>query len=151
VPCRLCLNKFLLRWWHVACWSLNAHRFWSVSPDLSRRFTPAVRLWWSLGWSGVRLDEEKPDFIVVDLLVAYFSGFIVQISVRANPGDRVVIDEVPISGRIGPSIRFFVASFSDGRLKHGRWVFELGAQDRRRAPLFLLLSRVIKIVVVRRC
>jgi hypothetical protein len=28
VPCWLDLNKFLLRWWHVACWSLNAHRFW---------------------------------------------------------------------------------------------------------------------------
>jgi hypothetical protein len=54
---------------------------------------------------------------------------------RANPDDRVVIDEVPIGGRIGSSIRFFVASFSDGRLKCGRRVLESGAQDRRRAPL----------------
>jgi hypothetical protein len=68
VPCWLGLNKFLLRWWHVACWSLNAHWFWSVSPDLSRRFIPAVGLY----WSGVRLDEEEPDFIVVDLLIVEY-------------------------------------------------------------------------------
>jgi hypothetical protein len=132
VPCWLCLNKFLLRWWHVACWSLNKCRFWSVSRDLSSRFTHAVGLCWSLGWSGVWLDEEEPDFIVVD------------------QDDRVVVDEVPIGGRVGPSIKFFVASFSDGRLKRGHWVLESGAQDRRCAPLFLLLSRVLKIVVVHR-
>jgi hypothetical protein len=68
--------------------------------------------------------------------------------VRANPDDWVVIDEVPIGGRVGPQIRFFVASFSDGRLKHGRRVLESGAQDHRHAPLFLLLSQVLKIVVV---
>jgi hypothetical protein len=27
MPYWLGLNKFLLRWWHVACWSLNAHQF----------------------------------------------------------------------------------------------------------------------------
>jgi hypothetical protein len=81
--------------------------------------------------------------------IAYSSGFIVQISVRANSDDRVVVDEVPIGGRVGPSIRFFVASFSDGRLKRGRWVLESGAQDRRCAQLFLLLSWVLKIIVVR--
>jgi hypothetical protein len=69
VPCWLDLNKFLLRWWHVVCWSLNAHRFWSVSPDLSHRFAHAVRLCWSLSWSRVQLDEDEPDFIVVDLLI----------------------------------------------------------------------------------
>jgi hypothetical protein len=69
--------------------------------------------------------------------------------VRANPDDRVVVDEVPIGGRVGPLIRFFVASFSDGRLKRGHRVLESGAQDRRHAPLFLLLSRVLKIIVVR--
>jgi hypothetical protein len=37
VPYWLGLNKFLLKWWHVACWSLNAHQFWSMSPDLSHR------------------------------------------------------------------------------------------------------------------
>jgi hypothetical protein len=68
----------------------------------------------------------------------------------ANPDDRVVVDEVPIGGHIGPSIRFFIASFSDGRLKCGRRVLESGAQDRRHTPLFLLLSRVLKIVVVHR-
>jgi hypothetical protein len=83
--------------------------------------------------------------------IAYSSGFIVQISVRANPDDWVVIDEVPIGGRVGLSIRFFVANFSDGRLKRGRWVLESGAQDRRRAPLFLLLSWVLKIVIVLCC
>jgi hypothetical protein len=69
-------------------------------------------------------------------------------SVRANPDDWVVVDEVLIGGRIGPSIRFFVASFSDGRLKHARRVLELCAQDHHRAPLFLLLSRVLKIIVM---
>jgi hypothetical protein len=60
-------------------------------------------------------------------LIAYSSGFIVRISVRANPDDRIVIDEVPIGGRIGPSIKFFVASFSDGCLKRGHRVLESGA------------------------
>jgi hypothetical protein len=46
--------------------------------------------------------------------IAYSSGIIVRISVRANLDDRVVVDEVLIGGRVGPSIRFFVASFSDG-------------------------------------
>jgi hypothetical protein len=70
--------------------------------------------------------------------------------VRANPDDRVVVNEVPIGGRIEPSIRFFGASFFYGPLKRGRRVLESGAQDHRRAPLFLLLSRVFKIIVVRR-
>jgi hypothetical protein len=47
--------------------------------------------------------------------------------VRANPDDRVVIDEVSIGGRVGPSIRFFVSSFSDARLKPGRRVLESDA------------------------
>jgi hypothetical protein len=68
--------------------------------------------------------------------------------VRANPDDRLVVDEVLIGGRVGPSIRFFVASFYDGRLKRGHRVFELGAQDRHHTPLFLLLSLVFKIVVM---
>jgi hypothetical protein len=50
--------------------------------------------------------------------------------VRANPNDRVVIDEVPIGGRIGPSIRFFIASFSDAVLN----------------VVVEFLSRVLKIV-----
>jgi hypothetical protein len=70
--------------------------------------------------------------------------------VRANPDDRVAVNEVPIGGRVGPSIKFFIARFSDVRLKRGRRVHESGAQDRRRAPLFLLLSRVLKIVIMRR-
>jgi hypothetical protein len=70
--------------------------------------------------------------------------------VRANLDDWVVVDEVPIGGNVGLSIRFFIASFSDGRLKRGRRVLESGAQDRRRGPFFLLLSRVLKIIVVRR-
>jgi hypothetical protein len=41
--------------------------------------------------------------------MAYSSGFIVRISVRANPDDRVVIDEVSIGGRVRPSIRSVVA------------------------------------------
>jgi hypothetical protein len=81
---------------------------------------------------------------------AYSLGFIVQISVRANPDDWVVVDEVPVGGRVGSSIKFFIASFSDGRLKRVHRVLESGAQDHRRALLLLLLSRVLKIVVVRR-
>jgi hypothetical protein len=68
--------------------------------------------------------------------------------VRANPDDRVVIDEVSIDGRVGPSIKFFVADFSHGRLKRGRRVLESGAQNHHHAPLFLLLSRVLKIVIM---
>jgi hypothetical protein len=68
--------------------------------------------------------------------------------VRANSDDRVVVDEVSIGGLVGPSIRFFVASFSDARLKRGRRVLESDAQDCRHAPLFLLLIRVRKIIVV---
>jgi hypothetical protein len=37
------------------------------------------------------------------------SVFIVWISLRANLDDRVVVDGVPIDGRVGPSIRFIVA------------------------------------------
>jgi hypothetical protein len=70
--------------------------------------------------------------------------------VRTNLDDRVVIDEVSIGGRVEPSIRFFIASFSDGRLKYGRRVLESGAQDHRRTPLFLLLSQGLKIIIVRR-
>jgi hypothetical protein len=40
--------------------------------------------------------------------------------------------------------------FFYGPLKRGRRVLESSAQDHRRAPLFLLLSRVFKIIVVRR-
>jgi hypothetical protein len=57
--------------------------------------------------------------------------------------DRVVVNEVAIGGRVGLSIRSFVASFSDGRLKRGHQVLESVTQDRRCAPLFLLLSRVL--------
>jgi hypothetical protein len=71
--------------------------------------------------------------------------------VRANSDHQVVIDEIPIGGRVEPSIRFFVASFSDGRLKRGCRFLESGAQDHHRAPLFLLLSLLLKIVVVRHC
>jgi hypothetical protein len=45
----------------------------------------------------------------------------------ANLDDQVVVDEVPIGGHVRPSIRFFIASFSDDRLKRGRRVIESGA------------------------
>jgi hypothetical protein len=80
--------------------------------------------------------------------ITYSSCFIIWISVMANSDDQVVVDEVPIGGRVVPSIRFFVASLSDGRFKRGRRVLESGAQDRCRAPLFLLLSWMLKIIVV---
>jgi hypothetical protein len=41
--------------------------------------------------------------------IAYSLGFIVRISVRANPDDRVVIDEVLIGGYFRPSIGSVVA------------------------------------------
>jgi hypothetical protein len=144
VPCRLDLNKFLLRWWHVAYRSLNAHRFWSVRSDLSRGFTPTVGLCWSL------------DRGIDCFSIAYSLDFIVHISVRANLDDRVVVDEVSIGGHVGPSIRFFVASFFWWPLETwspSSWIgcarssprttlliVESGAQDRRRAPLFLFRS-----------
>jgi hypothetical protein len=39
------------------------------------------------------------------------SGFVVQISLRANPKDQVVIDGVLIGGRAGLSIGFVVADY----------------------------------------
>jgi hypothetical protein len=36
-------------------------------------------------------------------------GFVGWISLRANPDDRVVINGVPIGGRVRPSIEFVVA------------------------------------------
>jgi hypothetical protein len=62
VPCWLGLNMFFLRRWCIACRSLNAHQFWSGSPDLSRRLSPAVKPCWSPGWGGVRPNEEEPHF-----------------------------------------------------------------------------------------
>jgi hypothetical protein len=38
--CSSGLNMFFLRWWCVACRSLNVHRFYSGSSDLFRRFGP---------------------------------------------------------------------------------------------------------------
>jgi hypothetical protein len=37
-------------------------------------------------------------------------GFVVRITLRANSDDRIVINRVPIGGRVGPSIGFIVAS-----------------------------------------
>jgi hypothetical protein len=102
--------------------------------------------------------------------------------VRANPDDQIVVNEEPISGRVGPSIGsvvagcltagwYVVAEFLRlwGNLKpiivvrraSCSWavcsrssscttllIVESGAQDRHHAPLFLLLNRVLKIVVV---
>jgi hypothetical protein len=117
--------------------------------------------------------------------IAYSSGFIVRILVRANPNDWVVVDEVSIGGRVGSSIGSVIAGCLTAiwnvvaeflRLRGNSkpiiivrrascsWagcsrssscttllIVEPGAQDYRRAPLFLLLSRVLKIVAVRRC
>jgi hypothetical protein len=81
-----------------------------------------IGLCWSLGWSGVRLDEEEPDFIVVDLLIVEYlldeliasrllilQASLCRISVRTNPDDQVVVNEVPIGGHVGPSIGSVVA------------------------------------------
>jgi hypothetical protein len=103
---------------------------------------------------------------------AYSSDFIVQIWVRANPDDRVVVVEVSIGGRVGPSIETVVADCLTaawnvvaeflrlwGNLKpivivrraSCSWsgcsrslscttllIVESGAQDRRRAPLWMV-------------
>jgi hypothetical protein len=70
------------------------------------------------------------------------SGFFVRISPRANPENRVVIDRVPISSHAELSIGFVVAG--------GHRVLEASMElevDHRHAPLFLFLSRVLKIVI----
>jgi hypothetical protein len=36
-------------------------------------------------------------------------AFVIRISVRANPDDRVVVDEVPIGGCVGPTIESVIA------------------------------------------
>jgi hypothetical protein len=98
------------------------------TPVLERepRFVPQVhpcgrtvlksRLKWSTtGWRGAGFYRRRSvDRWILDggidrFSIAYSSGFIIQISVRANPDDRVVIDEVPIVGCVGPSIRSVIA------------------------------------------
>jgi hypothetical protein len=37
------------------------------------------------------------------------SSFVVRFSLKANPNDQVVVDEVSIGGRVGPSIGYVVA------------------------------------------
>jgi hypothetical protein len=75
VPYWLGLNILFLSWWRVACRSLNTHRFRSGSPDLSRRFGPAVGPCYGSGWGRVQLDEDEPHFIVVDLLIV---GYLIE-------------------------------------------------------------------------
>jgi hypothetical protein len=66
--------------------------------------------WSTTWWRGVRFYHRRSiDCWVlargVDRFsIAYSSGFIIRISVRANPDDWVVIDEVPIDGHVRPSI-----------------------------------------------
>jgi hypothetical protein len=48
-------------------------------------------------------------FLIATLDHADSLGFVVRISLRANPEDRVVVDGVSISGRVGPSIGSVVA------------------------------------------
>jgi hypothetical protein len=86
---------------------------------------------WVLAGEIVRFTIAMPDH-------ADSSGFIVRISLRANPDDQVVVDRICRS------------RLPDCRLKCGRRVLEdsmkLEADDRR-APLFLFLSRVLNIGV----
>jgi hypothetical protein len=120
------------------------------------------RLKWSMTWwrgAGFYRRRSVDRWILAGGIdhfsIAYSSGFIVQISVRANPDDQVVVDEVPIGGRGGSSIRFFVASFlwpletwspsswvgcSRSSPRTTLLIIEPGAQDHRRAPLFLFRS-----------
>jgi hypothetical protein len=48
-------------------------------------------------------------FLIATLDHADYLGFIVRISLRDNLEDRVVIDGVPIGGRVGPSIESIIA------------------------------------------
>jgi hypothetical protein len=134
-------------------------------------------VWWALAGG---IDR----FLIAMLDHVDSFGFVVRISLRANPEDRVVVDGVPIGVRVRPSIGSVVfdcltaawnvvaeflrlrgnsklivvmrrASCSWARCSRSSscttlLVLELGTQDRRHAPLFLLLSRVLKIIIVRR-
>jgi hypothetical protein len=137
------------------------------------RFVPQVRpcgrtvlksrLKWSTTWwrgAGFYRRTSVDRWILVGGIdrfsIVYSSGFIVRMSVRANPDDWIVVDEVLIGGRIGQLIRFFVASFFWWPLETcspSSWVgwsrssscttlliVEPGAQDHRHAPLFLFRS-----------
>jgi hypothetical protein len=104
------------------------------------RIVSKSRLKWSMAWwkgAGFYHYRFVDHWILTGGIdrfsIAYSSGFIVRISVRANPDDRVVVDEVLISGRVVPSIRFFVASF-----------FLMTAWN----VVVEFLNRVVKIVIV---
>jgi hypothetical protein len=164
------------------------------TPVLERepRFVPQVhpcgqtvlksRLKWSMSWwRGARFYRHRSvdRWILAGgidrFLIAYSSGFIIWISVRANPNNRVVVDEVPISGHVGPSIGSVIAGCLTAvwnviaeflrlqgnsklivvlRRTSCSWagcsrsslcttllIVELGAQDRRHAPLWMMTFR----------
>jgi hypothetical protein len=74
------------------------------------------RLKWSTAWwRGVRFYHRRSvnRWILAGGIdrfsIACSSGSIVRISVRANPDDKVVVDEVPVGGHVGPSIKSVIA------------------------------------------
>jgi hypothetical protein len=108
----------------VTCWLLITQR--TLVLEREPRFIPQIRpygrtmlksqlkwstAWWR--WAGFYYRRSVDHWILAEwinrFLIAYSSGFIVRISVRANPDDRVVIDEVSIGGRVRPSIGSVVA------------------------------------------
>jgi hypothetical protein len=77
-------------------------------------------------------------------------GFIVRISLRANPDDQVVIKKSRGRWPRWTVDQIYHSWLPDDRLKRGRQVFEASMElgvDGRCAPLFLLLSRALKIIV----
>jgi hypothetical protein len=76
--------------------------------------------------------------------IAYSPGFIVQISVRTNLDNRVVIDEVPIGGHVGPSIGSVVAGCLTATWNMVAEFLRLWGNS----MLIIVVSWVIKIVIV---
>jgi hypothetical protein len=90
-------------------------RFISQVHPCGRTVLKSRLKWSTTWWRWVRfyrrrsVDHWIPARGIDSFSIAYFLGLIVQISVRTNPDDRVVIDEVSIGGRVGPSIGSVVA------------------------------------------
>jgi hypothetical protein len=152
----------------VACCLLITQR----TPVLERepQFVPQVhscgrtvlkyRLKWSTAWwrGAIFYRHRSVDrWILTGWIdrssIAYSSGFIVRISVRANPDDRIVVDVVSIGGHVRPSIGSVVAGCLTAAWNVVTEFLRSRGNSKSiiimcRVPHFLFVRGVLKIIVV---